>query len=174
MSRINFLTESLATWRHDRKGLIDEVANIRSTKFDFRPTPEVRSVREMIQHILEVAMMMTGELTRPTPDFSRATYPEFLEMYSQSVYDAQTKTELVDMLEWQITDAVKRFKKIGEAAMLEPITNFDGSEWTRMQWLHHGLAQEMYHRGQITTYERLMGLEPALTKKIRGSSSSSP
>ena len=168
MSRTNFLTESLATWQDDRNGLIDEVENIRSTKFDFRPTPEVRSVREMVQHILEVAMMMTGELTQPTPDFSRATYPEFLEMYSQSVYDAQTKAELVDMLRWQITDAAKRFKKIGEPAMFEPITNFDGSEWTRMQWLHHGLAQEMYHRGQITTYERLMGLEPVLTKKIRG------
>jgi uncharacterized damage-inducible protein DinB len=164
----NFLTESLSTWRHDRQGLIDEVENIRAIKFDFRPTPEVRSVRELIQHILEVAMMMTGELTQPEPDFSRATFPEFLEMYSQSVYDAQTKKELIAMLEWQIDDAVKRFKKIGEATMFAPVTNFDGSEWTRMQWLHHGLAQEMYHRGQITTYERLMGLEPALTKKIRG------
>ncbi len=168
MPKTNFLTESLATWRDDRQGLIDEVENIRATKFDFRPTPEVRSVREMIQHILEVAMMMTGELTQPKPDFSRATYPEFLEMYSQAAYDAQTKKELIAMLKWQIDDAVKRFKKVGEAAMFEPATNFDGSKWTRMQWLHHGLAQEMYHRGQITTYERLMGLEPALTKKIRG------
>ena len=168
MSKTNFLTESLSAWRHDRQGLIDEVENIRDTKFDFRPTPEVRSVREMVQHILEVAMMMTGELTQPKPDFSRVTYSEFLEMYSQSVYNAQTKKELIAMLEWQIADAVKRFKKVGEAAMFESVTNFDGSKWTRMQWLHHGLAQEMYHRGQITTYERLMGLEPALTKKIRG------
>ncbi len=168
MSKTNFLTESLSAWRHDRQGLIDEVENIRATKFDFRPTPEVRSVREVVQHILEVAMMMTGELTQPKPDFSRATYPEFLEMFSQSVYDAQTKKELIAMLEWQIADAVKCFKKVGEAAMFEPVTNFDGSKWTRMQWLHHGLAQEMYHRGQITTYERLMGLEPALTKNIRG------
>ncbi len=168
MPNTNFLAESLSAWRHDRQGLIDEVQNIRATKFDFRPTPEVRSVRELAQHILEVAMMMTGELTQSKPDFSRATYPEFLEMYSQSVYDAQTRKELIAMLEGQIADAVKRFKKVGEAAMFEPVTNFDGSEWTRMQWLHHGLAQEMYHRGQITTYERLMGLEPVLTKRIRG------
>jgi uncharacterized damage-inducible protein DinB len=168
MAKIDFLKESLATWQYDRRGLIDEIENIRSTQFDFRPTPAVRSVREMIQHILEVAMMMTGELTQPTPDFSRATYPEFLEMYAQSVYEAKTKTDLIAMLQWQITDAVTRFTKIGEPAMFGLITNFDGSAWTRMQWLHHGLAQEMYHRGQITTYERLMGLEPALTKKIRG------
>jgi uncharacterized damage-inducible protein DinB len=37
-----------------------------------------------------------------------------------------------------------------------------------MQWLHHGIAQEMYHRGQLTLYARLMGLKPALTKRIEG------
>jgi len=26
----------------------------------------------------------------------------------------------------------------------------------------------MYHRGQLATYERLMGIEPALTRMIRG------
>ncbi|RMD96511.1 MAG: hypothetical protein D6814_11245, partial [Calditrichaeota bacterium] len=35
-------------------------------------------------------------------------------------------------------------------------------------WLHHGIEQEMYHRGQITLYERLLGIEPALTRRIRG------
>jgi uncharacterized damage-inducible protein DinB len=28
----------------------------------------------------------------------------------------------------------------------------------------------MYHRGQITVYARLLGIEPALTKRIRSSS----
>ncbi len=168
MAKTAFLTESLTAWRGERAGLIEEIQNVRATKFDFRPTPDVRSVREMIQHILEVAMMMTAELTQPEPDFSRASFPEFLEMYSASVYDAQTKKELIAMLESQIDDAVKRFKKVGEEKMFGPVTNFDGSKWSRMQWLHHGIAQEMYHRGQIVTYERLMGLEPALTRKIRG------
>ena len=36
--------------------------------------------------------------------------------------------------------------------------------------LHHGIAQEMYHRGQLVLYERLMGIEPALTLRIRKSS----
>ena len=39
--------------------------NIPADQFDFKPTPRVRSVRELAQHILEVAMMMTGYLTRP-------------------------------------------------------------------------------------------------------------
>jgi uncharacterized damage-inducible protein DinB len=37
-----------------------------------------------------------------------------------------------------------------------------------LAWLYHGIAHEEYHRGQLTAYERLMGIEPALTRKIRG------
>jgi uncharacterized damage-inducible protein DinB len=60
------------------------------------------------------------------------------------------------------------FQTVGELHMLQLIERFDGELGTRLAWLHHGIAQEMYHRGQLTTYTRLMGLEPALTRKIRG------
>jgi uncharacterized damage-inducible protein DinB len=52
--------------------------------------------------------------------------------------------------------------------MLQTIERFDGKEGTRFAWLQHGIAQEMYHRGQIATYARLIGIEPALTRRIRG------
>ena len=164
----NFLSESLSSWRSVRGGVIDEVKNIRATQFDFRPASEVRSVRELIQHILEVACMMTGELTRTDTDFHRAAWPDLLEKYAAHVYDAQTKKELLGLLESQIDEAVRAFRKAGEQEMWKVINNFDGSTGTKMQWLHHGIAQEMYHRGQLTTYARLMGLTPALTKRIQG------
>jgi uncharacterized damage-inducible protein DinB len=163
-----FLHETLRAWRGVREGLIEEVENIRGTKFDFRPTPEVKSVRELVQHILEVAMMMTGELTRPDTDFRRAPWPELLEMYAGAAYDAQTKKELLALLESQIRDAERKFRSVGEGEMFKEIANFDGSKGTKMQWLHHGIAQEMYHRGQLTLYARMMGLKPALTKRIEG------
>jgi uncharacterized damage-inducible protein DinB len=168
MTKNRFLSESLAAWRDVRLGLIDEVKNIRATQFDFRPAPEVRSVREQVQHILEVAYMMTGELTRSDTDFRRASWPELLTQYAAHVYDAQTKKELLALLESQLEDAEKAFTKVGEAELWKTITNFDGSEGTKMQWLHHGIAQEMYHRGQLTLYARLMGLTPALTQRIQG------
>ncbi len=53
--------------------------------------------------------------------------------------------------------------------MLQLITRFDGEQGTRLAWLNHGIAQEMYHRGQLVLYQRLMGIEPALTRRIRES-----
>jgi DinB family len=38
---------------------------------------------------------------------------------------------------------------------------------TRLAWLCHGISHEMYHRGQLALYQRLLGIEPALTKRIR-------
>ena len=162
------LDETLEGWRGDREGLIAEVENIPADQFDFRPAPGVKNVRELIQHILEVAMMMTGELTRPDTNFKRAPWPKLLEMYAGAAYKAKTKAELLALLASQMQDAEKRFREAGELALLQTMERFDGKLGTKYAWLHHGIAQEMYHRGQIATYERVMGIEPALTRLIRG------
>lgn len=166
----SLLDETLEAWSDVRGGLIDEIENIPEEQFDFRPTPEVRSVVEMVQHILEVALMMTGELTRPDTDFRRAPWPELLDLYASQVRQATGKAELLALLGSSMAAAEKKFRAAGELEMFQFITRFDGRQGTKLAWLHHGIAQEMYHRGQLVTYARLMGIEPALTRRIRESS----
>lgn len=166
----SFLHETLEAWRDARQGIIDEAENIPADRYDFRPTPETRSVTELLQHILEVSMMMTEELPRADADLKRYPWPEMLERYGAEAHRAQTRDALLRLLESQMTYAERRFLEAGELELWQFIERFDGQRGTKMQWLHHGIAQEMYHRGQLTTYARLMGLEPALTKRIRGAS----
>ncbi len=164
------LDETLEAWFDVREGLIEEVENIPEDRFDFRPTPEVRSVAELVQHILEVALMMTGELTRPDTDFRRAPWQELLDMYAAHVGDATRKPDLLHLLRSTIAEALEKFRAAGELESLQLITRFDGEQGTRLAWLQHGIAQEMYHRGQLVLYARLMGLVPALTRRIEGGS----
>jgi len=164
----SFLDETLEAWCDVRQGIVDEVKNIPPHKLDFRPTPETKSVRELVQHILEISMLMTGELTRRDTNFKRHPWPKMIKQYAEAAQRAQTKRELLMLLGAQMRDAEKRFRKVGDLAMWQFIERFDGEQGTKMQWLHHGIAQEMYHRGQLATYARLMGLEPALSKKIGG------
>ncbi len=166
----SLLEETLESWRDVRQGLIEEVENVPDDRFDFRPTPEVMSVTELVQHILEVALMMTGELTRPDTNFRRAPWPELLGLYAAPVKAATSKAELLDLLRTTILEAERQFLEAGELLMLQFITRFDGEQGTRLAWLHHGIAQEMYHRGQLVLYERLLGIEPALTRRIRAAS----
>ncbi|MCH7875247.1 MAG: DinB family protein [Gemmatimonadetes bacterium] len=164
----SLLEETLEAWRDVRDGLADEVRNIPARHFDFRPTPEVRSVRELVQHILEVAMFMTGELTRTDTNLRRKPWPKLLAMYATPAYEARTKQQLIRLLRSQLKEAERRFRAAGELALYQLITRFDGEQGTKFTWLQHGIAQEMYHRGQLALYARLLGLEPALTQRIRG------
>ncbi|UCG89186.1 MAG: DUF664 domain-containing protein [Gemmatimonadota bacterium] len=164
----SFLEETLEAWLDVRQGILDEVGNIPARKFDFRPTPETKSVRELVQHILEVSMLMTGELTRPDTNLKRLPWHKMLKKHATAAHRAKSKRELLVLLGAQMRDAEKRFRKVGDIAMWQLIERFDGKQGTKIQWLHHGIAQEMYHRGQLATYARLLGLEPALTQKIRG------
>ncbi len=163
----SMLEETLEAWSDVRQGLIEELENIPDDRFDFRPTPETRSVAELAQHILEVALMMTGELARPDTDFRRAPWPELLDFYAAHVKQATSKRQLIGLLEDSFREAEQKFLEAGELHMLQLIERFDGEQGTRLAWLNHGIAQEMYHRGQIVTYQRLMGIEPALTRRIR-------
>lgn len=164
----SLLDETLAAWRDARLGVVDEVRNIPARHFEFRPTPETRSVRELVQHILEVAMMMTGELTRPDTDFHRAPWPRLLGLYAKPAWRTTTKPALLKLLRSQLADGERRFRAQGELALYQLITQFDGTPGTKFTWLQHGIAQEMYHRGQLALYARLLGREPALTRRIRG------
>lgn len=164
----SMLDEILEAWHDVRVGIVEEVENIPAGRFDFRPTPEVRSVREQVQHILEVALMMTGEFTRPDTNLHRAPWPKLLAMYAKPAYRARTKRELLSLLRSQIADAQKKFRAQGEIALWQQHRRFDGKLGTKLAWVQHGIAQEWYHRGQLALYARLMGLVPALTQRIQG------
>lgn len=166
----SLLEETLEGWRDVREGLIEEVENIPADRFDFRPTPEVKSVTELVQHILEVALMMSAELTRSDTDFQRAPWPQLLDLYAAPVRAAASKKALLELLHSTIEEAEQRFLDAGELHMLQFITRFDGEPGTRLAWLYHGIAHEMYHRGQLVLYERLLGIEPALTRRIESAS----
>jgi len=164
----DLLEETLEAWHGTRQGLIDEVRNIPAGRFDFRPTPHSRTVRELVQHVLEVAMMMTGELTRRDTDFHRASWQRLLARYARPAWQARSKPALLRLLRTQLRDAERQFRRAGELELLQLITRFDGGRGTKLAWWHHGIAHEEYHRGQLALYARLLGREPALTRRIRG------
>ena len=164
----SLLDEALDAWADARHGVIDELENIPPDRFTFRPSPETRSVAELAVHILEVSQMMVGELCREDTNFRRLPWPELIQMHAGELLRLAEQEELVAALRTTLQDGIKKFRQVGELHMLQLIERFDGTRGTRLAWLHHGIAQEMYHRGQLALYARLIGLVPALTKRIQG------
>jgi uncharacterized damage-inducible protein DinB len=160
------LEEAIEAWEDARNGVIAEVQNIPPNRFDFRPTPKVRNVTELVLHIMEVSLMMVGELRREDTDFHRAAFPKLVALYSKPVAGLTGKRQLLAALRSTLREGVEAFLEAGEIHMLQLIIRFDGERGTRLAWFHHGISQEMYHRGQLALYQRLMGITPALTKLI--------
>ena len=162
------LDEALEAWADARGGVIAELENIPSKSMAFRPSPDARSVAELIQHIIESALMWSGELTDPNGDFTRREFAAFIKEHAGQVRRRRTKPSLLRLFKDSHAKGRRQIRGAGEPAMLRKIRRFDGERWTRLTWMHHGVAHEEYHRAQVALYARLMGRTPALTKLIRG------
>lgn len=166
----SLLEETIEAWEGTRDGLIAEVENIPPKQFNFVPAEGVRSVSQLVSHIMDVALMMVGELTRQDTNLQRAPWPDLLAMYNKPIAGLQSKSDLLGALRSTVKEGVKAFRQAGELHMLQQIKRFDGKLGTRLAWFNHGIAHEDYHRGQIALAQRLMGITPALTKMIQGDS----
>jgi uncharacterized damage-inducible protein DinB len=163
------LEEVIEAWEGTRDGIIAEVENIPPKQFDFKPADASRTVSELVIHIMEVSLMMVGELTRKDTDLKRAPWPKLLAMYSKPIDGLRSKRDLTSVLRSTVRDGSKAFREAGELHMMQLISRFDGKLGTRLAWFNHGVAHENYHQGQLATYQRLIGVTPALTKMIEGS-----
>jgi uncharacterized damage-inducible protein DinB len=163
----SLLDETLEAWADARLGVIAELENLPADSFAARPVPGMRSVAEMAVHVLEVAQMMVGELCQEDTDFRRLPWHELLELHAGDLLQLTERDDLLRALRTTLEEGVERFRGAGELHMLQTIERFDGEQGTRLAWLQHGIAQEMYHRGQLAVYARLSGEVPALTKRIQ-------
>ncbi len=165
------LDERLEAWGFTRQGLVAELENLPEDGMGFRPTDEVRSVRELIIHIVEAGKMAAHELTDPEGDFGRQGYWDHIQEHIGPMPENASRQELIELLRATHQEGERKYREAGELAMLAPIRRFDGKLGTRLAWLDHHIAHEEYHKGQLATYARLMGLVPALTQMIHGTGS---
>ena len=158
------LEETLQRWYAVRRGLIREVSNIPPTRLTFRATLEARSIMDIVHHVLELSIITIEELLREDTNIERASLSQLANVYAPNITRADTQEKLVNLLVEQYRDADTRLRQAGDLHMMQLVGRLDGSRDTRLSLLLEAMQHEMYHRGQLTVYARLIGLEPALTR----------
>ena len=159
------LEELLDFWKEVRAGIIAELAQIPAEQFGFQPTPESRSVAGIIRHIIGAQEFSTGELCRPDTDFKRVPIRELVERHAAEAHSGGPKEELIGSLRSSMESVEASIRAFGEEALTEKVQY--GKMMSKHDILYLYITHEMYHRGQITVYERLMQIEPAATAKVR-------
>jgi uncharacterized damage-inducible protein DinB len=163
MSRVKALCEQ---WQDVRNGLIREVEQIPDEQMGFKPAAESRAVIELLHHIIESEKVLAGEICRGNTNFGRG-FPALIADFAGNVKEATTKDTVLELLRSSFEETKAMVIGFGDANLEKMMTRFDGKQCKKFEMLDFTVAHEMYHRGQLTVYERLLGIEPALTQFFR-------
>jgi uncharacterized damage-inducible protein DinB len=156
----------IASWQEVRSGLIDEAAQIPADQFSFQAAPNTRSITQLLQHLVESQKFLIGEACRPDTNLTRGSFGEQIKHYAPDVRNFDDKDGLLNLLRASMDESGAQLLGAGDE-LKNTMRRFDGKEMTKLAFLSFAIAHEMYHRGQLTVYERLLGIEPALTRRFR-------
>src|ERR1044071_5045390 len=163
----------ITTWREVRSGLIDEAAQIPADKFSFQAAQGMRTVAQLLQHLVESQKFLVGEACRPDTNLMRKSFAEQIKDYAPNVRAATSKTAILKLLETAMEECEIQLREHADE-MKNSMKRFDGKEMTKLAFMSFAIAHEMYHRGQLTVYERLLNIQPALTTRFRKAFGESP
>jgi len=153
-------------WKEVRSGLIDEAEQIPADKFSLQAAPNTRSVAQLLQHVIEAQKFLAGEVSQPDTNLLRRPFAEQTKHYAPGVSDVNDKDGLLNLLRASMEDAETQLTAAADE-LKNTMKRFDGKEMTKVAFLSFAIAHEMYHRGQLTVYERLLDIEPALTQRFK-------
>jgi uncharacterized damage-inducible protein DinB len=156
------LMDLITTWKEVREGAIDELARIPDGKMDFRATAETRSILEIAYHIIESERGLVREICREDSDIRRV-----FASSSHGEVNARTSEALGETMRASLEASAGLILQFGEDNLEQTMMGFQGKEISKFSMLTLLVGHEMYHRGQITVYQRLLGIEPALTERFR-------
>lgn len=160
------LDSLIGSWKEVRAGLIDEAESIPADKFTFQATPDMRSVAGVLQHVVEAQKMLIGEVCRADTNLLRQSFADQVKTYAAGVSEVADKESLVDLLRSTMEESEACLRGASDELQNE-MKRFDGKQTAKHDFVAFAIAHEMYHRGQLTVYLRLLGIEPVLTKRFR-------
>ncbi|HSS19867.1 MAG TPA: DinB family protein [Pyrinomonadaceae bacterium] len=159
------LDRLIESWTEVRTGLIKEASEVPEDKYSFRATPDTRTVAEILQHVIEAQKILVGESCRPDTNLMRQSFAAHIKEYAPEVAAVTDKNGLLELLRASMETTEATIRGCGDG-LQETMRRFDQKEVSKFDFLNFGIAHEMYHRGQLTVYERLLGVEPVLTKQL--------
>lgn len=163
-------SELTRSFRVVRNNLIKTAEDIPEDKYDFRPTPESMSVREILAHLL-VSSQKNREThaVRKITTFVGVNFPALMKERKEleAEWNAASKTAIVEAFTKDADDWSVYLSAVSEAD-LSVVVPFsppaEPREKSRLEMLLSVKEHEMHHRAQLMVYERLLGIVPHLTR----------
>jgi uncharacterized damage-inducible protein DinB len=143
--------DAVDQWNYIGKKLIEMAEDFPEDKYDYKPTPEVRSFAQQLLHVAAANQQFTaaakGEKLNPEEELPRAQY--------------KTKADVVNVLKSSFADGAAIMKQKGDKGIMGTIKNPYGNVMTTIYSLALGFAEHSgEHYGQLVVYYRINGMVP--------------
>jgi len=159
------------SFRVVRKNTLALAEDIPEDQYDFRPTPECRSVREILAHIVVSSQRShRGHAVQKITTFAGIDWPTYIRERQEQERDLarSSKAQLIEFLraDGEAWGAYLDTVPEEELAVLIPFPPpAEPPVKSRFEMLLSAKEHEMHHRGQLMVFERLLGLVPHLTRQ---------
>lgn len=158
------------SFRVVRKNTLAVAEDVPEDQYDFRPTPECRSVREVLAHIAVSSQRgYRGHAVQKVTTFAGIDWPTYIRERQEQEREVAgfSKAQLIEFLRadgdaWgAYLDAVPE-EELAVAIPFSPPA--EPPVKSRFEMLLSVKEHEMHHRAQLMVFERLLGLVPHLTR----------
>ena len=144
----SFLTPTKATWESTRNLVLGIVEVMPEDKYDFKPTPAVRTFRENVIHLIGENYTFFGRVSGET-------------LPSNARFDAlKSRDEIVKALRESYDYGSKVWAGLTEEKALELIEGRGGQRVQRWSAILLAIQDNMNHYGNLVVYLRLNGMVP--------------
>ena len=142
--------DAIAQWNEIGRKLIAMAEDFPEDKYDYKPTPDVRSFAEQLLHVAGVNMMYVA-----------AAKGEKLGEENLPRAQYKTKADVVGVVKKSFADAAAVIKEKGDKGIMAQIKNPFGNEMTTLYSLALGWTEHSgEHYGQLVFYYRTSGMVP--------------
>ena len=142
----SFLTPTKATWDSTRSLVIALVEVMPEDKYDFKPTPAVRTFRDNVIHLVAENYLFFGRVVG--------------ENLANPAKDLKTRDELLKALRESYDYGAKVWAGLTEERALELVEGRGGQKVQRWSFILGAIQDNMNHYGNLVVYLRLNGLVP--------------
>jgi uncharacterized damage-inducible protein DinB len=156
------------SFRTVRENTIKSAEEIPEDQYDFRPTPDVRSVRQLLDHIAVSPSIMLYLHQNNVTRLEDVPIVDLIGPLRENEAKPRNKAETLAFLKSEGEKFATFVEGLSDAFLAEAVTMRPGEQpatKTRFEMLLSPKEHEMHHRGQLMLIERLLGAVPHLTRQ---------
>lgn len=162
--------ELAASFRTVRGNTIQIAEDIPESQYDFRASPETKSVGRTLAHIAVSSGFQMYTHSNRIDDLKKINFPELMQKFGAEEATPRTKAEIIALLKTEGETFASFLERLPESVLAERVTMPPGAQpvtKSRFEMLLSAKEHEMHHRAQLMVMERMLGLVPHLTRQFQ-------